>query len=204
MPCSQCVVTGNVCKPQAAEFIKRATHVQNQLFLRLFDHDDLAMFTLYTHSVRTHQRVLFKRAEIKDIAARVEIMYPSAEADKIPQIGTDKLPPLLKEMVKGAYKVEWFYKGDLTIAQSYVYQSRYSIKPCGVKRVFPKIVDTMGFAKPETALRLWLESVHRPGQVVKYEGVAYHQASEKTAMQTARMLTVVFDYEHLITVTTIV
>lgn len=204
LPCAACSLSKVPCKPQQSEFIRKAADAQDQLFSRLFEHVDIAMYTLYVHGRRNHCKALFKRPEINDITSRVEILYPRVPEEEIPLMEVQHLPMSLRELVsahQGHYRVEWFYKGVYTCKMSSGFQSRYTTKLCGIKRVYPKLVQTLNFSECASSLKMWLESMYRPNTVIKYEGLAYHQASEKVVHQTVRMMSVIYDFEHIITVT---
>ena len=108
-------------------------------------------------------------------------------------------------MIKGVgfWRVEWMYEGRMQSRVSPGFNQRYKPMLKGVRELYAKMTDTLQFEKPEMAHKLWLESLYRPEQVVFYEGWAYHLDEDKVKFQTARVMSFILDYEHVITITTI-
>lgn len=93
------------------------------------------------------------------------------------------------------------YKGAYSSQRSVSYKDRFSFSKMADKKVYQKLVDTLGFSRWNTAHRMWIESLYRPQQVVKYEGKAFDLQKQETVIQTAKMMTYIIDYEHIITCT---
>lgn len=119
----------------------------------------------------------------------------------------EDLPALMVDVLHtysdSHWKIEWMYKGGYVTMKSDVYKAKFGTNKTSRKDLYTKIVDTMGFSHWDVAYKMWLESLRSPGQVIKYEGMAYHLDTKKTGVQTARMMTMVLDYQHVITLTII-
>lgn len=151
---------------------------------------------------------MLRRADFKDVHSRVVVQYPESkepipEEKKMEQL-PEKMMEFFKEWPDSVWKIEWMYRGGFITAKSDIYSNRYGPSLTSRKDLYTKIVDTMGFSKWEMGYKMWVETIRTPGQVVKYEGLAYHLDKKKTGFQTARMMTIVLDYQHIITVTLIV
>jgi hypothetical protein len=166
-----------------------------------FEHTDLAMYFLHCNSNLCHQRVFMKRKDASDCLERLKVIYPLSEENLIPPMTLDRVPDPIKSMMEGLYKIEWHYNGMVNMMMSDKYRSRFKFHQCKQRAVYRKCLDTMGFAKPEQAFKMWIESVYRPGGIIVYEGAAYDQDAMRKITQKVIMITVVYDYEHFITAT---
>ena len=190
-----------------AELIKRATDIQERLQNGEFEHEDMVLYTIQLSAVRQHKKSLLKKNDFKDIKNRVMVRHPETR-DPIPtETKIEELPASLysfmKDSLNAAWKIEWMYRGGYVTSKSLIYKERFGSSPTSRKDVYAKICDTMGFSKWDVGLKMWIESMHTPGQIIKYEGVAYHWDTKKTKLQTCKMMTVVLDYQHVITMTLI-
>lgn len=204
-PCSTCSLKGIECEPQKAEFIKRARDVQDRLLAGEFYHDELALYTLQLCSIRQHKKNLMKKWEHVDIMKRLKIEYP--EYDVIPKMFVEDLPMELSNFIKqfqrGAWKVEWMYDGVFMAKKSNDWDLMFDFNKSAHKELYSKLVDTMGFNHWDMAYRMWIESLRYQCQIIKYEGMGYQKAMKETNFQTARMMSKIIDYQHIITVTII-
>jgi hypothetical protein len=184
--------------------VKRAKNVLDGLVQGRFQHVDIGIYTLHIHACRRHIRRLLNKSEVNDCLARLKIIYPLLN-DGIPALGEGKLPKVLHDMAVGTYKVEWFYAGEYKVARSPDYKVKlgHPMKN-NIRNMHPKTIDTMGFSQWDMPMKMWMESLYRPGQVVSFGGVAFHVNRVKIQYQVARMMSIIFDYEHVITVTQIV
>lgn len=182
--------------------------VQADIKKMVFQHSDIALYTLHLSAVRSHKKMVFKKNDLKDVRERIKIMFPIGEA--IPKegdlFGIDQSGLDLIEGVseKGFWRVEWMYEGRHHSRVGPGFNQRFKPQLRGVRDLYVKMTDTLQFEKKEMAHKLWLESLYRPGQTVMYEGWAYALEKEQVVYQTARVLSFVLDYEHIITVTTVI
>ena len=186
--------------------MKRAKDVMEGVFEGRYPHQDLAMYHLHISAQRQHKKNLLKKQDLLDISQRIKIMNPPT-TDKIPNNVIEDLPyDLLEMIVKSGvdhWKVEWMYCGEYFTKFSKDFRLRYGYNKQGVRSVYSKLVDTLGFSRWEIVYKMWLESLYRSGQVIMYEGKAFHADTEVTVGQVARMKSLILDYDHIITVTTI-
>ena len=168
----------------------------------------MALYTIQLSAARQHKKSLLKKADFKDVQSRVVIKYP--EAKEIPEeMKMGCLPSLMVAFLAdnsktNNFKVEWMYKGGYKTAKSDVYSARYGTNKVARRDLYTKCVDTMGFGYWDAAYKMWIESIRSPGQIIKYEGMAYHLDTKKNELQTAKMMTLIIDYQHMITITTII
>lgn len=172
-----------------------------------FEYSELCMYLIHMEASRSHRRLVFKRPELLEVRARLIKQLPLVNIDLIPTMEIWKLPPVLFEFLKQynyvttAIKVEWFYGGIYHYEVNVEYRNRIKMGRQGERQMYSKTFDSLGFNDPEMALRMWMESVDRPGVLIKYEDVAYHQGDNKAVHQVARMISTAIDCEHVITAT---
>lgn len=184
--------------------MKRSKAITTNLVEGKYDHVDLAYYTLQLNARLLHHRGVMKRIELRDCLERVRIMWPRSEEAPHPLIALETLPAELADMAQGVYKVEWFYEGALEIKTCEVYRFRYFYQLYGERNILKKTIDTVGMCHYEMPFKMWLESVRCPGQLITYEGMAWWNNMKALKRQKLLMKTIVFDYEHLITVTQVI
>lgn len=192
-----------MCEISTNEFERRAKLVMNKLFRAgELAHNDLGHYFLNANAVRCHLKSLLRRNDARDCLSRLEVMYPLLSRAEIPKMEIASVPKEFKEMLVGAYKIEWHYDSQLNVLQSDEYKKKYKTKmgKAGTM-IYPKCKDTMGFDPYPTSIKMWLETLYRPGQLVTFTGSAYHMDSALIKCQTAKMVSIVFDYDHFMTVT---
>jgi len=189
--------------------VKKARMLQDDVFQFRFGHSDLAIYNLNTYAIRSHRKKLMKNRDMKDIHERISTMWP--ETNDLPSLTVvDKLPKdcgnlfIQYQNSKGCWKVEWLMNGLYDVQMSAEYKARYLRFSKGNNRsTYSMLWEGMGFSSYDVGYKLWLESLYRPSRVIKYEGNAFHINSKKVKFQTARVMTHLFDFNHLVTVTVI-
>lgn len=184
--------------------MKRAKDVMERLLNGSMEHCDLALFTLQMNATKNHKKMPIKRRDYADVRDRLKIVHPAGA--KIPHATIGDLPePLASFLGAGGmvWKIEWMYEGDYLVEESEEYKNRYKYNRQGCKNLYSKLVDMMGFAKWDMSLKMWIETLFRPNQVVSYEGKAFRHDIRVVQLQTAKMMSVVLDYKHVITATLI-
>jgi len=185
------------------EMGRRSKIVMNKLMEPgSFNHNDLGFYFLSSNANRNHLKTLLRRQDAKDCLDRVGVMYPLVPASEIPDKDIASLPEELKEMLHGLYKIEWHYECQHHVMMSDQYKRRY--KFVLAKGVYTKCRDTIGLDPFTMAMKMWLETLHRPGKMVTYQGTAYHTDTCLVTTQTVKMMSVVYDYDHFITVTQVI
>jgi len=197
------VKSGALCVPQSMEMLKRAKAVMDMWLAGELPHEDLAYYFQHCNSNYTHQKLFMKRKDAMDAMSRLEMMWPLKEEDQIPPTTKEGLPVELQAMTVGAYKIEWHYEGRIQIIMSDEYKAKYKFRAGKNRPVYRKCIDTMGFADYTMAMKMWLESLHRPGHVINYRGKAIVQINTEPVVQTATVVSLVWDYNHFITLTQI-
>lgn len=203
-----CLKEGTACIPKVdEEFVKRTRSLQNDVLEGVFEHVDLAAYNLNAHAIKTHKKKLFKSQDMRDVKQRVQIMWPRCTnlpemrvVDFLPQYCLD----FMKTFPSGAWKVEWMFNGGFDYQMNDLYRLRYQKFSKNQERgVYSKLWDGIGFSKYDLGYKMWLETLSRPGKVIRYEGNAYWISEQKVVPQVARMLTHVYDYDHLVTITVV-
>lgn len=192
---------GHECIPQDDEMIKRARIVMGMLAKGEIEHVDLGFYFLHSNANYQHHKVFMKRKDVMDCASRLGAMWPLIPMEQIPEPVVDKLPVELEGMMKGMFKVEWHYDGKNIVHVSPEYRSRFNYNFKGNKAIYKKCVDTLGFDDCTMGIKMWLESISRPGKVITYQGIAYAKDIGKPIIQTVLMVSLVWDYHHFITIT---
>lgn len=193
--------SGKECTPQAEEMVKRSRMVMGKLSHGDIEHVDLGFYFLHCNANHQHQKVFMKRKDVMHCTQRLEVMWPLVSADQIPDPVVEKLPAELNQMLEGKFKVEWHYDNKLITWASDEYKERFGVNLKGDRSIYKKCVDTMGFEDCAMALKMWLESVMRPGKVITYKGAAFMVGFEKPIIQSVLVVSLVWDYNHFITVT---
>ena len=142
-----------------------------------------------------------KRKDALDCLRRLTSLWPLKAAEQIPPTTRDGLPVELLAMTHGSYKIEWHYEGRITILMSDDYKNKYRYKVGKNRPVYRKCLDTMGFSDYTMAMKMWIESLHRPGHVINYKGKAAIHTSVELVIQSATVVSLVYDYDHFITLT---
>lgn len=175
----------------------------------VYEHCDLASYNLNAHAIKTHKKKMFKNQDMTNICQRVKIVWPTIDESELPSLlVVDHLPvscrTFLDRFESGSWKVEWMFNGSYDYQMSDTYKQRFTKYSRQSERgLYSKLWDTMGFSKPETSFKMWVESLYRPGTVIRYEGNAFHIDTSSVKCQIARMLSHVYDYNHIVTVTII-
>jgi hypothetical protein len=188
--------------PREEEFIKRAKDVMEGIAEGRFEHCDLALYHLQLNATQQHQKKILSKADLPDIRDRIRHLYPESD-QPIPAMDKDHLPQELKDFIQGEWKIEWMYKGNIMQETSEKYKQMFKYNKKGVKVVYSKVVDTLGFSRWDMAFKMWIESLMRPGKAVWYEGQSFHMDTKTICMQKASMMTMILDFDHVITVTII-
>ena len=196
--------SGSICVPQESEMIKRSKMVMDMWCSGQFPHEDLAYYFQHCNSNYTHQKLFMKRKDALDCLKRLTSMWPLKAAEQIPPASKDGLPIELLAMTHGAYKIEWHYEGRITITMSDEYKAKYKTKAGKNRPVYRKCLDTMGFSDYTMAMKMWIESLHRPGHVINYTGKAAVNTGVELVIQTATVVSLVYDYDHFITLTHVI
>ena len=165
------------------------------------EHVDLGFYFLHCNANHQHQKVFMKRKDAADCQRRLECMWPLVPEEQIPKKGLNYLPEEIKTMLKGMYKVEWHYKGRLEVVRSVDYTTRFKVNFHKARNIYKKCQDSMGFSDPAMGMKMWVESLHRPGKVITYKGKAISEKSSEVVVQTALVVSLVWDYDHFITAT---
>lgn len=210
LPCSNCIKGDQTCVPKMDdEFVKRAKTLQDRILNGEFEHNDLASYTLNAHAIKTHKKKLFKSQDMKDVTMRVETMWPLVKKGELPSLCiVDNLPQGCLELINkfplAAWKVEWMWNGSFDFQMNDLYKGRYfKFSRHKERGVYTKLWDGMGFAKYEMGYKMWVESLYRPNKVMRYEGNAYLMNEKRVACQVARVISHVYDYAHIVTVTVV-
>lgn len=166
-----------------------------------FQFVDMAMYIMQVHASKRHYKTLLRRPEMVDVTERVKIMWP-LKTD-LPTIGVGQIPLEIVSKMNGTplWKVEWFWDGSIISSKTPQWKERFKFSYCGERGVYQMVSDTMGFSKHDMAMKMWLESLHRPGQYIYYEGKAFMQGSGELKVQKATMISTIYDYNHVMTVT---
>jgi hypothetical protein len=203
-----CEKEGIVCCPRVDdENLKRARMLQENVLNGVYEHVDLAAYNLNAHAIKSHKKKMFKKQDMKDVKDRVEIMWPACKQIP-PVLATDLISPecldLLKKFPLAAWKVEWMYNGSYDFQINDLYKKRYwSFYRSKDRSIYSKLWDGVGFSKFDIALKMWLETLFRPDQTIRYEGMGYIADEKRVVPQVVRMLTHVYDFDHVVTVTVV-
>lgn len=141
---------------------------------------------------------------MKDVRERIRVVYPLVEIS--PEASISKLPTVLTELLAGAaiFKIEWMFDGGYEMMSSGEFKAAFGFNFKGnIRNVYRKVQDTLGFSNYDTAYKMWTETLHRPGMVIRYQGRAYRENLKATVCQIARMCSVIYDFEHVVTVTVV-
>jgi hypothetical protein len=171
------------------------------------EHNDLAIYTLQLNARKQHKKMLIKAIEMREISKRLANKFPLMTTPA-PITTIQGLPVcfggLIKNFDSDVWMIEWMYQGDYLSHESDSFKKRFRFNLKGYKGFYRKVVNTLGFSKYQTAYKMWVETLTRPQQSIFYEGLAYQFDRRKVVMQKACMMSCVLDFEHVITVTTIV
>lgn len=166
---------------------------------------DLAIHLLNMEASRRKMTKYMKRKEQVDVLHRVRTMHPLVEGLDIPSPLLGNLPAHFKSMIDGRsiWRVEWMFNGRHTAMSTGEYENRYLGEAVKVRCTVAKIQDMVGFCKWDSAIKLWMESLYRPDQIVYYEGKAYLQHTGETKFQKVRMMSHVYDSDHVVSMTVV-
>jgi hypothetical protein len=182
---------------------KRARDVETRVREGLMGFQDLSIYLLNVEATRAHWRKYLKRKEAMDVLERLRTMHPVMDREDIPGPSKKYLPESMKALLDGrsVWCVEWFYEGKHTVEASPQYASRYLGVPH--PKISSRLADMVGFCKWDSAMKLWIESLWRPDNVIFCEGTAYHFDVAEKREQKVRMISHIYDFEHVVTVTVV-
>lgn len=174
-----------------------------------YSYSELGMYLIHMEASRTHRRLVFKRPELLEVRSRLAAKYPLLPYDVIPTMEMRNMPVEMLDFLRQfpyqttAIKVEWFYGGIYHYDVNQEYKSRFTLGRKGDRQVYSKTCDTIGFNNVSMAFKMWMESVDRPGVIIKYEDVGLRVDLNIVVHQCVRMLSKVLDCEHVITLTVV-
>jgi hypothetical protein len=187
--------------------MKRAKDIMVGVLEGRYEHNDLAMYHLHIAAVRQHKKALLKKPDLADVRDRLSIMFPETK-ENVPTLTVDALPRHMKEFVQDRqvkeYKIEWMYNGVTHEELSEGYKRKFGYNRFGYKKLYCKLIDTLGMSRWEVPFKMWIESLFRLGQVIRYEGMSYHTDTEMTTPQVVKMMSHVVDFNHIISITVVV
>lgn len=182
---------------------KRARDVENCVREGLLGFQDQFIYLLNVEAVRAHWRKYLKRKESMDVLHRLRAMRPLLDRTELPSPTFKCLPESMKALLDGrsVWCIEWFYDGKRIREVSDSYKARYLGVP--YLKISGRISDMVGFCNWDTAMKLWIESLWRTDNVVFCEGTAYHFDTGSKKEQKVRMMSHVYDFDHVVTVTVV-
>lgn len=194
---------------QSLDFIKKSKLVFSDVISNKFKYSEQAMFLIHLEAKRVHRRLVFKKKELDEVRDRLFKLYPAKSDDEIPDMLICALPPTLTDFMrqfshdKDGIKVEWFYGGIYYYTANSAYKERIDVTRKGERQLYSKCVDTLAFSEYDIAFKMWLESIDRPGVVIKYDGLGFHRTKNMSVQQTARIMSLIVDASHAITMTVV-
>lgn len=165
------------------------------------------MFLIHLHAMRAQRRLIYKRPELDEVRRILRSRFGIMDANSIPQMMPNRLPVAMQDFIKPwddlghPVKIEWFYGTLYVHHMNKAYRKRYMFKTGGEKRIYPKVLDTMGLEEYDAAFRMWMASVEYPNQLHYYRGKGYMQDKEDWGLVSVQMMSVVLDAEHVISAT---
>lgn len=177
----------------------------NDILTGTIEHSDMALYILNSYAKKQHKRqCLTKSQDFKDIRERVQALCPLVHNLDFPET-MERLPVVLKDHLQNRpgcdYKIEWFNQGGYIITTSPDYLKKYYVNREGDRNLYGKLTDTLGLSDHTIGYKLWVESLARPGQVIFYEGLSLNMTSTQQNLITVSMISIVFDCDHVITLT---
>lgn len=182
---------------------KRARDVENCIREGALGFQDQFIYLLNVEAVRAHWRKYVKRREAMDALDRLRATHPLLPRGDVPTPSMKNLPGNMSALLDGrdVWCVEWFYEGRRTVKVGSTYQARY----LGVPhiKISARISDMIGFCDWRTAMKLWVESMWSPDNVVCCEGTAFYFDVQEKREQKVRMMSHIYDFDHVVTVTVV-
>jgi len=197
------VKAGRECTPQPQEAMRRVREIMECLYNGEFVHCDLALHLFQVQTRLAHIRSVMKRAEAMECLSRLKVMHPPNEG-AWPGAVMSKLPRPLEELIAGAelFKVDFFEGGHVKTIASQAYTLMFPCNAFNVRRTIRRAADMILFLDFKKAMTLWFESLRNPGKTMVFEGRAWTSMKEGGVVdQRVEMMSIVFDYEHVITAT---
>lgn len=188
------------------EFVKRAKLAFGNFQMGKYDKIDLAIYQIHLQSTVFKFTSALKQAAAKAMKDRLEVKYGEPTGLR-PSMNFDDLPEELKVLAEGAYKIEYMIEGTYNVAASQWYKdlvledvetNKIAIK----HKISPKFVDTMCMSNYDIMGMMWCESLYRPSVIIKINTCIFCTGM-KPEKAVIRMMTYVFDYNNLITITKI-
>jgi hypothetical protein len=189
--------------------VKRSKLLMNNIHENKFRYSELGMYTIHLEANRTHRKLVFKRPELLGVRTRLGKRHPLLPGKQIPKPQPEYVPEEISKFIMehdagAAVKVEWFFVGVYYVKCNEQYNMVCDMERHADQTLYSKTIDTMNFSRYDIAFKTWLESVDAPGKVVQYQGALMHNVSKAVVVKTARMMSIVLDFEHIITATVLV
>lgn len=194
------------CKIGGSEFYKKAKWIMEDIKDNKFQYSELAMYHIHMEASRASRRLVFKRPELVEVKSRVEGKYPLIHHSHIPPFIIPSLPKVLLDFIntydysRVMIKVEWFYGGLYHYEANNPYRQQIHFHRNSDRTVYSKAVDTCGFNEYDRPFKMWIESVDYPLTVISYTGLAYRKDVSMVTIQTMKIMTMVLDYQHMVSV----
>lgn len=196
------------CKPSGHEAVSRSKMLFKNIMLGNLIHNDHVKYQLALETNVYGGKTIIGRKEVKEIKDRISkntfYLYD------VPSGDLGKLPEQLKLHIGECpiFKIEWMRNGRYMCAMSEgyglnIFTEGEIISISKNTGIAPKLVDECGLTQYDIAYKMWVESVFSPCTNVTYTGAGYWKSDNSVCYSTVRMMSVVINYEYIITATTI-
>lgn len=206
LPCGRCEHRGDeACLWGNREWFQRPKEVFRLLSSGGIVHSDVGKYQIYLQCQYYGLGRLMMVHDMEDISSRLQY-YEGQGAPPHPSL--QEMPLECLGFVSGQQycKLEWCYAGRYYISTTQGYGSEIlgAIDILSLTKTVmipPKLVDTLGLGWVGRACQMWSESILMRGTVVSHEGPIYFKKTGKVVQGKISMLTIVFSFDHLLTVT---
>lgn len=186
------------------EFVKRGKVAFSDFMVGMYDRLDIAIYQIYLQSCVFGFTSQMRRNEADVMYKRIINFYGEPGKTKL---GIDVVPVEMGNLACGAFKIEYMFSGTYHVKASDEYKSIIhgvddTTKIAQSQKFSPKFVDTMNMNKFQMMGLMWMESLYRPGVVVKFY-TCILQGGLLIKMANIRMMSVIIDCSNIITITKI-
>lgn len=175
-PCFHCKGKRE-CDFGKEEMIWRAKTVFKMLCEFKFTHSDIARYSINLQCLKQEIKRVLKNSDAKDIYSRL-VQGGSLTGLQEP-FQLDLPDEMVKMMVENTvYKIEWmrdgFYVANTSPSYSENIIDKEAILQIASRGDVPcKLVDTMNCGDIEVAYKMWMESIDKPMEAIKFTGPVY-------------------------------
>lgn len=196
------------------ERLRRIRVLNKNLHGGIYIHNDVVRYQLALQSVRVNCAVPIFTVDMQSMYRRLLANFPATtEVPSFMSGGCNfqSLPVRMKMLItgnQGMFKIEWMCQGGYKVFASKKYEEEIMegnkiIEEATQLKMPFKLIDFVNSNPYDFHFKLWIESVFLQNTVVEMKAETFMKKSQKAEIVNIKMLTVLYGFDKMITLTMI-